>query len=72
MPGAVPHTSTHALTNATLPYALALADHGWRAAMRADPALARGLNTYAGQVTCTPVAAAHGLPSITPAAALEG
>ena len=64
MPGAVPRTSTHALTNATLPYAVALADHGWREAMRLDPALARGLNTHAGQITCAPVADAHGLPSI--------
>ncbi len=45
MPGAVPHTSTWALTNATLRYATALADHGWEEAMRADPALAKGLNT---------------------------
>lgn len=55
MPGAVPHTSTYALTNATLPYVLKLADLGWREAMRQDPALAKGLNIHAGQVTNTPV-----------------
>ncbi|MFI5955902.1 alanine dehydrogenase [Cryptosporangium sp. NPDC051539] len=60
MPGAVPHTSTYALTNVTLPYVLTLADHGWKDALRADPALALGLNTYAGQVVYEPVAAAHG------------
>jgi alanine dehydrogenase len=62
MPGAVPHTSTYALTNVTLPYALELANRGWRDALRADPALAKGLNTYAGQVTYGPVAEAHGMP----------
>jgi alanine dehydrogenase len=62
MPGAVPHTSTYALTNVTLPYALELANKGWREALRADPALALGLNTYAGHVTYGPVAEAHGLP----------
>jgi alanine dehydrogenase len=62
MPGAVPHTSTYALTNVTLPYALAIADRGWREACRADPALALGLNVHAGSVYCAPVAGAHGLP----------
>lgn len=61
MPGAVPRTSTWALTNATLPYALRLADHGWHAAMLQDVALARGLNTHAGQVTHHGVAAAFGM-----------
>lgn len=61
MPGAVPHTSTYALTNVTLPYVVELADRGWREALRADPALALGLNTCAGQVTYQPVAQAHGL-----------
>ena len=61
MPGAVPHTSTYALTNVTLPYAVELADRGWRDALRADPALALGLNTHAGQVTYGPVAEAHGM-----------
>ncbi|MFC9839998.1 alanine dehydrogenase [Rhodococcus sp. NPDC127530] len=63
MPGAVPHTSTHALTNVTLPYALALANKGWEQALREDHSLARGLNTHAGQVTYAPVAEAHGLAS---------
>jgi len=62
MPGAVPHTSTYALTNVTLPYALELANLGWRAALRADPALALGLNTFDGNVTYGPVAEAHGMP----------
>jgi len=61
MPGAVPHTSTHALTNVTLPYAAALADKGWRQALRDDPVAAAGLNTTGGHVTYGPVAAAHGL-----------
>jgi alanine dehydrogenase len=60
MPGAVPHTSTYALTNVTLPYAVELANRGWRDAMRRDPALALGLNTYDGQITYGPVADAHG------------
>ena len=62
MPGAVPETSTHALTNATLPYVLALADHGWREALRRDPAFARGLNVHDGAVTNAEVAHALGLP----------
>jgi alanine dehydrogenase len=64
MPGAVPHTSTYALTNVTVPYVLELANRGWRAALRADPALALGLNTYDGQVTYGPVAEAHGLRAV--------
>ena len=60
MPGAVPHTSTYALTNVTLPYAVELANLGWRKALQADPALALGLNTYDGQITYGPVAQAHG------------
>jgi len=62
MPGAVPHTSTYALTNVTLPYALALADRGWQAACAADPALAGGLNASSGELLSAPVAEAHGLP----------
>lgn len=62
MPGAVPHTSTYALTNATLPYVLALADKGWRRAMAEDPALAEGLNVHAGKVVHPGVAQAHELP----------
>jgi alanine dehydrogenase len=64
MPGAVPHTSTYALTNVTLPYAVEIANLGWRDALRADPALALGLNTYEGSVTYRGVAEAHGLPWI--------
>ena len=70
MPGAVPNTSTYALTNATLPYAIELADNGWRAALAADAALAPGLNTHEGQLTNAPVAAAHGYESVTVASAL--
>ncbi|MEJ2857722.1 MULTISPECIES: alanine dehydrogenase [unclassified Saccharothrix] len=61
MPGAVPRTSTYALTNVTLPYAVALADKGWQAALRADKSLALGLNVHDGQLTNEPVAAAHDL-----------
>jgi alanine dehydrogenase len=61
MPGAVPNTSTYALTNVTLRYAVALANKGVRAAFEADPALARGLNTAAGQVAHSSVSEAHGL-----------
>ncbi|MBO4161185.1 MULTISPECIES: alanine dehydrogenase [Micromonospora] len=64
MPGAVPHTSTYALTNVTLPYALELADRGWRDALRRDPALASGLNTHDGQVVYGPVAEAHGMATL--------
>ena len=63
MPGAVPHTSTYALTNVTLPYVVEIATHGWREALRRDQPLAGGLNTYEGEVTCLPVAQAHGLPA---------
>ncbi len=61
MPGAVPHTSTYALTNVTLPYVVELANRGWRDALRRDPALALGLNTHDGHVTYGPVADAHGM-----------
>jgi alanine dehydrogenase len=64
MPGAVPHTSTYALTNVTLPYAVELAHRGWRAAMRSDPALALGLNTHEGRLTYGPVAEAHGMDAL--------
>ena len=60
MPGAVPVTSTYALTNATLPYALALANLGWEAALAADSALASGLNIHDGKVMYSAVAQAHG------------
>jgi alanine dehydrogenase len=65
MPGAVPHTSTYALTNVTLPYAVELADHGWRDALRNDAALALGLNTHEGQLTNAPVAEAHGYSAVS-------
>jgi alanine dehydrogenase len=61
MPGAVPHTSTYGLTNVTLPYAVELANKGWRRALLDDASLAKGLNTYDGDVTYGPVAEAHGL-----------
>ncbi len=61
MPGAVPNTSTYALTNVTLQYALAIADAGLEDALRADPALAKGLNAYGGTLTSSPVAEAHDL-----------
>jgi len=60
MPGAVPRTSTFALTNATLPYVRALADLGWQTALRRDPGLARGLNVHAGEITHEEVAKALG------------
>ncbi len=63
MPGAVPNTSTYALTNVTLPYAVALADKGWRQALRDDDALALGLNVHDGQVTYAAVAEAFGMRS---------
>jgi alanine dehydrogenase len=66
MPGAVPHTSTYALTNVTLPYAVELADHGWRKALQRDRPLSLGLNTHDGAVTYGPVAQAHGLEAVTP------
>ncbi|MEU5346217.1 alanine dehydrogenase [Streptomyces sp. NPDC020766] len=64
MPGAVPNTSTYALTNATLPYIVELADRGWVESLRRDPALARGLNTHDGKVVYREVAEAHGLEHV--------
>jgi alanine dehydrogenase len=66
MPGAVARTSTFALNNATLPFALALADKGWRKAIADDPHLRNGLNVHEGKVTCRPVAEALGLPFTSP------
>ncbi|MCG8403356.1 MAG: alanine dehydrogenase [Firmicutes bacterium] len=60
MPGAVARTSTFALTNATLPYVLALAGKGLRTAIEENPALAKGVNTAGSKITCCPVAEAHG------------
>ena len=62
IPGAVPRTSTLALTNATLPYTIQLADKGWRRAAQENPELALGLNIIGGRVVCKPVADAWGLP----------
>ena len=59
MPGAVPETSTYALTNATLPYVVALADEGWKAALDGDPALAAGLNVAEGRIVYQAVAEAY-------------
>jgi alanine dehydrogenase len=64
MPGAVPVASTYALTNATLPYALALANYGWKAACAKDPNLAKGLNVHEGQIYFSAVAEAHGYASV--------
>jgi alanine dehydrogenase len=65
MPGAVPNTSTYALTNVTLPYAIDLANKGWQQALRDDHALALGLNTHAGQITYEAVAQAFNLPHVS-------
>jgi alanine dehydrogenase len=69
MPGAVPHTSTHALANATLPYVLEVANKGWRQAVQGDAALAEGVNVAEGKIVYQPVAEAHDLP-FTPLAEL--
>lgn len=61
MPGAVPNTSTLALTNATLRYGLAIADKGWKRAVADDAALAKGVNVLGGKITYLPVAEAHGM-----------
>jgi alanine dehydrogenase len=65
MPGAVPHTSTYALTNVTLPYAVEIANRGWRDALRADLSLARGLNTHDGRLANAAVAEAHGYQAVS-------
>ena len=62
MPGAVPATSTRALTNATLPYVISLAEKGWKAALAADESLAKGLNTHDGKVTYAGVL--HAFPEL--------
>jgi alanine dehydrogenase len=72
MPGAVPHTSTYALTNATLPYVRAIANAGWQGAFAADPALALGLNVHGGHVYSEPVAQAHNLPHEELSALMSG
>jgi alanine dehydrogenase len=65
MPAAVSPTATFALNNVTLPFTIALADKGWREALLEDPHLRAGLNIHEGQITCEPVAEAHGLPYTT-------
>jgi alanine dehydrogenase len=70
MPGAVPITSTWALTNATMPYVTKLADKGVHAALASDPGFMEGLNVAAGRVTYEPVAADQGLEHTPPADAL--
>ena len=70
VPGAVPNTSTYALTNATLSYAVELATSGVADAINADPALAAGVNTVKGQVTNAAVADALGVAAVSPEAAL--
>jgi alanine dehydrogenase len=72
MPGAVPNTSTYALTNVTLPYVMSLANRGLHGAVAVDPALAMGVNVVAGQVVYDHVAAAHGLPYMALEEALAG
>jgi alanine dehydrogenase len=71
MPGAVARTSTFALNNATLPFALALADKGWKQALADDVHLRHGLNVQDGHITCQPVAQAHGLPYVSAESLLE-
>lgn len=69
MPGAAPYTATRSLTNATLPYAVRLADEGWMEAARKDPALAAGISTHAGKLTDARVGEALGIKAV-PAAGL--
>jgi alanine dehydrogenase len=71
MPGAVARTSTFALNNATLPFALALADKGWKRALSEDIHLRNGLNVHAGKITCKPVADAHHLPFVRAESVLD-
>jgi alanine dehydrogenase len=70
MPSSVPKSSTFALTNATMPYVLKLADHGWQTACRSDPTLAKGLSTHDGALLSEQVAADLGLPFTDPASVL--
>ena len=71
MPGAVPITSTYALTNATMPYVVTLAERGVNEALAADPGFMKGLNVAAGQLTYEPVARDQGLDYVPPEAALR-
>jgi alanine dehydrogenase len=70
MPGGVPKTSTYALNNATLPFVLALAGKGWKAALKDDPHLRNGLNVWNGKITCEPVAKALGYAYVPAESAL--
>ncbi len=72
MPGAVPRTSTYALTNVTLSYAVEIAHRGLEDAVRADPALAKGVNVYGGTITTAAVAEAHGLTSAPLSSVIDG
>jgi alanine dehydrogenase len=72
MPGAVPNTSTYALTNVTLPYVLDIAGRGLEEAARADPTLAGGVNVYAGSVANDGVAEAHGLEHVPLSSLIDG
>ncbi|HEV8682619.1 MAG TPA: alanine dehydrogenase [Actinomycetota bacterium] len=72
MPGAVPNTSTYALTNVTLPYAMEIASRGLEEAVREDPVLARGVNVYAGSLTNDAVAEAHGLEAAPLSSMISG
>jgi len=66
MPGAVPQTSTYALNNATLPFALSIANQGWKKAMQQDPHLLNGLNVHEGMLTYQAVAQAQSLDFVAP------
>ncbi len=71
MPGAVPRTSTLALTNSTLPYALKIANLGYREAMKGNPAIARGMNLIYGEVVHKAGGGEHGYQICTPIPVLE-
>ena len=70
MPGAVPRTSTYALTNATMPYVIKLAERGWKSACQADSSLAKGLSTHEGELLSEQVASDLELPFTDPATVL--
>jgi alanine dehydrogenase len=72
MPGAVPNTSTYALTNVTLPFALDIANRGLEDAVRRDPALAKGVNAYGGKLTNRGVAEAHGMEDVPLSTLVDG
>ena len=72
MPGSVPVTATAALTNATMPYVLKLAQQGWKEALRGDASLAKGLNAHAGKLSFAGVGEAHGIESVTVESLVEG